>query len=95
MLPDGSMNAYPVPRPLSKEEIQSTVQDYATATHNAIEIAGVTPPQLLFQALQCDAMILFMQEDDVMGVARFIDACLERVYISGSPPMGDRASDQP
>ena len=56
MLPDGSMNAYPVPRPLSKEEIQSTVQDYATAAHNAIEIAGAIPPQLLLQARQGDVI---------------------------------------
>ena len=52
MLADGSMTAYPVPRPLSKEEIQSIVQDYATAAHNATEIAGVILPQLLFQTPQ-------------------------------------------
>ena len=27
--------------------------------------------------------------------ARFIDACLERVYTSAGPPVGDQASDQP
>ena len=32
----------------------------------------------LFQAPQGDAMILFMWQDDIIGVARFIDACLER-----------------
>ena len=52
----------------------------------------------LCQAPQGDAMILFMWQDasyDIIGVARFIVACLERVYISAGPPMGARASDQP
>ena len=40
-------------------------------------------------------MILFMWQDDIIGVARFIDACLERVYPSTGPPMEDQASDQP
>jgi hypothetical protein len=95
MLPDGSLNAFPVPRPLSKEEIQSIVQDYATAAHNAIEIAGVIPPQLLFQTPQGGAMTLFMWQGDIMGIANIIDACLERAYTSAGPPMGERASDQP
>ena len=30
----------------------------------------------LFQAPEGDAMILFMWQDDIMGVACFIDACL-------------------
>ena len=34
----------------------------------------------LFQAPQGYAMNLFMWQDDIIGVARFIDACLERVY---------------
>ena len=29
----------------------------------------------LFQAPQGDAMILFMRQDDIIGVAQFIDAC--------------------
>ena len=37
----------------------------------------------LFQAHQVNAVILFMWQDDIIGVARepdrFIDACLERV----------------
>ena len=44
------------------------------------------------------AMILFIRQDvidDIIGVARFIDACLERVYTSDGPPVGDHASDQP
>ena len=49
----------------------------------------------LFQAPQGDAMILFMWQDDIIGVARFIDACLERVSTSAGPPVGDQASDQP
>ena len=31
----------------------------------------------------------------IIGVARFIDACLERVSTSAGPPVGDQASDQP
>ena len=38
-------------------------------------------------------MILFMWQDDIIGVARFIDVCLERVSTSAGPPMGDQASD--
>ena len=49
----------------------------------------------LFQAPQGDAMILFMWQDDIIGVARFIDACLERVYTSAGPLVGDQASEQP
>ena len=46
----------------------------------------------LFQAPQGDAMILFMWQDDIIGVARFIDACLERVYTSAGRalPWGTR-----
>ena len=40
-------------------------------------------------------MILFLWQDDIIGVARFLDACLERVYTSAGPPVGDQASDQP
>ena len=40
-------------------------------------------------------MIFFMWQDDIMGVARFIAACLERVDTSAGPPVGDQASDQP
>ena len=49
----------------------------------------------LFQAPQGDAMLLFMWQDDIIGVARFIDACLERMYTSAGPPVGGQASDQP
>ena len=49
----------------------------------------------LFQAPQGDAMILFMWQDDITGLARFFDACLERVSTSAGPPVVDRASDQP
>ena len=34
---DGSMAAYPVPRPLTKEEIQQLVQAFADAAENAIK----------------------------------------------------------
>ena len=40
-------------------------------------------------------MICFMWQDDIIGVARFIDACLERVYTSPGPSVGDQASDPP
>jgi hypothetical protein len=49
----------------------------------------------LFRSPQSDAMILFMWPDDIIGVARIIDACLERVYTSAGPPVGDQASEQP
>ena len=49
----------------------------------------------LFQAPPGDAMILFMWQDDIIGLARFIDACLERVCTSAGPPAGDQTSDQP
>ena len=47
----------------------------------------------LFQAPRGDAMILFMWQDDIIGVARFMDACLERLYASAGPPTGDQTSD--
>ena len=34
-----------------------------------------------------------MWQDDIIGVARFIDTCLERVHTSAGLPMGDQASD--
>ena len=39
-------------------------------------------------------MILSMWQDDIAGVARSIDACLEGVYTSVGPPVGDQAFDQ-
>ena len=33
----------------------------------------------LREGTQADAMVLFMWQDDMMGVVRFIDACLERI----------------
>jgi hypothetical protein len=35
-------------------------------------------------------MILFMWQNDIVGVAQFIDACWERMYTSAGPPMGAR-----
>ena len=40
------------------------------------------------------ALHLFL-DDDIIGVARFIDAYLERMSTSAGPPVGDQASDQP
>ena len=52
---------------------------------------------LLGQHCTGTAMILFMWQDDLIGVAHFIDACLELVYTSMStgPTIGAQASDQP
>ena len=47
----------------------------------------------LIKAPHGDAMILSIWQDDTIGVARFVDACLERVYISAGPPVEDQASD--
>ena len=49
----------------------------------------------LFQAPHGDAVILFMRQDDIIGVAWIIDASLERVYSSAGPLVGHQASDQP
>ena len=35
-------------------------------------------------------MILFMWQNDIIGVAHLIDACLGRVYTSAGPPVGAR-----
>ena len=37
---------------------------------------------------------IFTWQDDIIGVARFVDACLESVYTSAGLPVGDQASDQ-
>ena len=45
----------------------------------------------LFEGTQADAMVLFMRQDDIIGVLRFIDACLERIlYTSDSPEMAGK-----
>ena len=49
----------------------------------------------LFQAPQGDSMIFFMWQDDIIGVARFIDACFGRVYTLAGSPVGGQTSDQP
>ena len=49
----------------------------------------------LLEAPHGDAMIFLMWQDDMIGVARFIDTCLKKVYTSAGPPVGDQASDQP
>ena len=46
-------------------------------------------------APQGDGMILFKWQDDIIGVAQFSDACLERAYTSASPPVRDQASVKP
>ena len=50
---------------------------------------------LLTKALSVVHLILFMWQDDSIGVARFIDASLERLYSPAGPPVGDQAADQP
>ena len=39
-------------------------------------------------------MILFMWQDDIIGVAWFIDACLGKAYTSAGPPVGDQFSPE-
>ena len=40
----------------------------------------------LFEGTQADAMVLFMWHDDILGVVRFIDACLERILYTSDQP---------
>ena len=40
-------------------------------------------------------MILFMWQDDIIDVAQFIDAGLQKVHTLAGSPVGDQASDQP
>ena len=35
----------------------------------------------LFEGAQADAMVLFIWQDDMIGVVRFIDECLERIRL--------------
>ena len=44
---------------------------------------------------QCAVALKDVWQVDITGVARFTDACSERVYTSAGPPVGDQASDQP
>ena len=41
-------------------------------------------------ALCTPKVMLFMWQDDIIGVARCIDACLKRVYTSAGLPWGTR-----
>ena len=40
----------------------------------------------LFDSAQTDAMVLFMWQDDMIGVVRFIDECLERILYTSDQP---------
>ena len=40
----------------------------------------------LFDGAQTDAMLLFMWQDDMIGVVRFIDECLERILYTSDQP---------
>ena len=40
----------------------------------------------LFQGAPADAMVLFMWQDDMIGVVRFIDECLERILYTSDQP---------
>ena len=40
----------------------------------------------LFQGARADAMVLFMWQDDMIGVVRFIDECLERILYTSDQP---------
>ena len=39
-----------------------------------------------FEDTQADAMVLFMWQDDMIGVVRFIDECLERILFIFDQP---------
>ena len=49
----------------------------------------------LFWNLQGDTMLLFMWQQDMVSVERFIDECLQLVYTSADPLIEGQASDQP
>ena len=38
----------------------------------------------LFEVIHADAMILFMLQNDMIGVVRFIDECLERILYTSN-----------
>ena len=86
---------------LISETLAPDLSDTASyRSHHSFEKAFCTINELYsglnrVQAPYSDAMILFMWQDDIIGVAQFIDACLERVFTSAAPPLGDQASDQP
>ena len=40
----------------------------------------------LFDGAQTNAMVLFMWQDDMIGVVRFIDECLERILYTSDQP---------
>ena len=40
----------------------------------------------LFEGTQADTMVLFMWQDDMVGVVRFIDKCLERTLYTYDQP---------
>ena len=40
----------------------------------------------LFKGTQADAMVLFTCQDDMMGVVRFINECLERILYTSYQP---------
>ena len=40
----------------------------------------------LFEGVQIEVMVSFMWQDDMIGVARFIDECLERILYTSDQP---------
>ena len=46
----------------------------------------VTSAPIFFDGAQTDAMVLFMWQDDMIGVVRFIDECLERILYTSDQP---------
>ena len=40
----------------------------------------------LFEGAQADAMMLFMWQDDMIGMVQFIDECLERILYTSDQP---------
>jgi hypothetical protein len=64
-----------------------------SSVHKDIKLLATVQRLTCLQYLS--AIILFMWQDDIIGVSQFIDAFLERECTSAGSPVGDQASDQP
>ena len=51
-----------------------------------LALTSATSAHHLFEGTQADTMVLFMWQDDMIGVVRIIDACLEMI----SPEMATK-----
>ena len=86
-----SADALPCFRPCNKRSCLPLCSR-ACGRHRSEQFSPSYCSENLFQAPQGDGMILFRWQDDIIGVARFIDTCLERVYTSAGllGPWGTR-----